>query len=66
MPNPLFEQLNQNNPITQMINQFNQFRQTFNVDPKAEVQSLLNSGRMTQGQFNKLQNAANMFARYLK
>lgn len=47
---PLFGQ-NQNgnvfnNPI-QMIQQFNQFRQTFQGDPKQQVQNLLNSGQMS-------------------
>lgn len=61
---PLFGQ-NQNgnvfnNPI-QMIQQFNQFRQTFQGDPKQQVQNLLNSGQMSQEQFNQLSSMAQVF-----
>lgn len=61
---PLFGQ-NQNgnvfnNPI-QMIQQFNQFRQTFQGDPKHQVQNLLNSGQMSQEQFNQLSSMAQVF-----
>lgn len=52
------------NPI-QMINQFNQFRQQFNGDPKQTVQNLLNSGQMSQQQFNQLQQQATQFQQIL-
>ena len=48
------------NPM-QMIQQFNQFRQTFQGDPKQQVQNLLNSGQMSQEQFNQLSSMAQMF-----
>ena len=47
-----------NNPfgnIAQVIQQFNQFKSTFNGDPKQQVMQLLNSGKMSQSQFNQLQ-----------
>lgn len=60
--NPLFNILNggmqPQNPITNMINQLNQFRQTFQGDPKQQVQQLLNSGKMSQQQFNQLSQMA--------
>ncbi len=37
-----------------IISQFQQFCNSFRGDPKAEVQRLLNSGEMTQEQFNQL------------
>ena len=49
-----------NNPM-QMIQQFNQFRQTFQGDPRQQVQNLLNSGQMSQEQFNQLSSMAQMF-----
>ena len=49
-----------------MVQQFNEFKNSFQGDPKAEVQNLLNSGKMTQQQYNKLQNAATMFSKFLK
>jgi len=37
-----------------MLSQFEQFRQNFQGDPKQQVQNLLNSGKMSQSQFNQL------------
>ncbi len=48
------------NPI-QMIQQFNQFRQTFQGDPRQQVQNLLDSGQMSQEQFNQLSSMAQIF-----
>ena len=54
MPNPLYNDLGankppiQNNIFAQMMSEFNKFKSTFNGDPKAEVQKLLNSVLMTQ------------------
>ena len=49
--NPLFHQLNggQGNDL---ISRFNQFRQSFKGDPQQQVQQLLNSGRVSQEQYN--------------
>ena len=44
----------------QMMNQFQQFRQSFQGDPKAEVEKLLQSGKMSQQQLNQLQQMAKM------
>ena len=52
------------NPMTQfqqMMNQFQQFKQSFQGDPKAEVEKLLQSGKMSQQQLNQLQQMAKMF-----
>lgn len=51
----------QNNGFANMMSQFNQFRQNFQGDPKQRVQDLLNSGQMTQEQFNQLSQAATQF-----
>lgn len=45
----------------QMIAQFNQFRQNLKGDPKQQVQQLLQSGQMSQQQFNELQQKATQF-----
>jgi len=61
MANQLFNVLggqNQINPMTNLVNQLNQFRQSFSGDPKAQVQQLLNSGRMSQSQYNQLSQMA--------
>lgn len=44
--------------IQQMMQRLNQFRQSFQGDPKEQVQQLLNSGKMSQEQYNKLSQMA--------
>jgi hypothetical protein len=60
MANPLFNQFgnNQNNPMSQFVSDFNRLKQTIK-DPKQEVQNLLNSGQMSQQDFNRLSQMAN-------
>ena len=60
MPNPLFQQLGgmNQNPMTQMISEFQKFKQNFKGDPQQEIQKLLNSGKMSQQQYNQLQQMA--------
>lgn len=41
-----------------LLQQFEQFKRQFTGDPKNQVQQLLNSGKMTQQQFNHLQQLA--------
>lgn len=64
MSNPLFNVLGGNRPtndggFSQFIAEVKQMQQTFQGDPRAEVQRLLNSGQMTQQQFNELSQMAN-------
>lgn len=68
--NPLFNMFGQNNqngmfPFS-MIQKFNQFRQTFQGDPKQQVQKLLDSGQMSQEQFNQLSSMAQIFQQFIK
>lgn len=44
-----------------MITEFQKFAQTFQGDPKKEVELLLASGQMTQNQLNQLQQFAHQF-----
>ena len=55
MANPLFNALGgqQMNPMQQLIADAKRMKQTFTGNPKEEVQKLLNSGAMTQEQFNQ-------------
>ena len=57
MSNPLFNALgggmSQGNGPMQMIQQFMQFRQNFKGDPKAEVEKMLQSGKISQQQLNQ-------------
>lgn len=68
--NPLFNMFGQNNqngmfPFN-MIQQFNQFKQNFQGDPKQRVQNLLDTGQMSQEQFNQLSSMAQMFQQFLE
>lgn len=59
MANPLFNMFNQNpNPTPNLWQQFQSFLNNFRGDPKQKVQDLLNSGQMTQEQFNQFSNIA--------
>lgn len=44
-----------------MVQQFRQFQQSFRGDPKAEVEKLVQSGRISQQQLNQLQQMAGQF-----
>lgn len=61
MSNPLFNQFgnNQQNPIQNIMSEIENFKKMFNGDPKKEVEKLLQSGKMTQQQFNQLSQMAN-------
>lgn len=67
--NPLFNVLGggmpQSNGPMQMMQQFMQFKQNFKGDPKAEVQKMLQSGRISQAQLNQAQQMAQQFQRIL-
>ena len=62
MSNPLYQQMNQPGNIFQ---RFQQFQQMFKGDPRQQVQQLLNSGRVTQAQYNQAVKMANEFQRML-
>lgn len=47
--------------FAQMVQQFNQFKANFKGDPKAEVEKLLQSGKLNQQQLNQLQQMAKQF-----
>ena len=70
MSNPLFNALGgvlpQGNGPMQMIQQFMQFKQNFKGNPKAEVEKMLQSGRISQQQLNQVQQMAGQFQRMLK
>ena len=65
MKNPILAQLNQNRPVQQnnpmqMLQQFGEFkRQMQGKDPQKIVNSLLQSGKMSQQQFEQLKQQAN-------
>ena len=63
--NPLYEQM-QNNQFAgggNMLQRFQQFRQSFRGNPQEQVQQLLNSGRVSQQQYNQAVQMAQQFQR---
>lgn len=70
MSNPLFAALggnmgNMGGGPFRMIQQFIEFANGFKGNPQEEVQKLLNSGQMTQEQYNALQQQATQFQQLL-
>lgn len=53
--NPLYQQTGQNN----VMQRFLQFKQQFRGNPQEQVQQLLNSGRISQTQYDQAVQMAN-------
>ena len=63
--NPLFQQMRPQMPQNNIMQRFMQFCQQFQGDPKAQVQQLLNSGRITQAQYDQAVQTANQLKNML-
>ena len=69
MANPIFDAMGGRMPtmpgpfgqFQNMISQFRQFQSAFQGDPRAKVQELLSSGKMSQQQYNQLAQIAQTF-----
>ena len=48
--NPLYQMMQSQNPV---VRNFLSFRNSFQGDARAQVQSLLNSGKVSQEQYNR-------------
>lgn len=59
--NPLYQQMNGTN----LLQTLNQFRQTIPGNPQQIVQNLLNSGKITQAQYNAAVQRAQELQRML-
>ena len=60
-------QQGQNNAFNpQMIQQFNQFRKTFNGNPQQTIMNMLRQGMMSNAQFQQLAQMANQFQNFMK
>lgn len=59
MSNPLYNNFgNQSNPMADLIRQARDFKKQFNVNPRQEVERLLQTGQMSQSDFNRLSQIA--------
>ena len=59
--NPLYGMMQNPN----IMQRFQQFQQMFRGDPKQQVQQLLNSGKVSQQQYNNAVQMAQQFARMI-
>lgn len=68
MSNSLFNAYGapQNNGIAQMINQINNFKSNFKGNPRAEVERMMQSGQLSQEQFNQYAQVASELVKYIK
>lgn len=63
--NPLYQQIN-NTTNSNLLKQFQQFKQQFSGNPQEQVQQLLNSGRVSQAQYNRAVQIAQQLQQFLK
>lgn len=62
--NPLYNDMNHGAPQgNNMLQRFQQFRQNFRGNPQEQVQQLLNSGRVSQQQYNQAVQMAQQLQR---
>jgi hypothetical protein len=66
MANRLYNQFGrQNNPIEQLAQQARDFQKQFRGSPRQEVERLLQTGQMSQGQFNQYSQIAQQVAQFM-
>ena len=66
MPNPIYNSMaNQNNPFMQIMQEAQNLKNTFKGNPREEVQKLLNSGELSQTDFNKYLQIAQQVMQFM-
>lgn len=67
MPNPLFDMFgnSQFGNMAGLVQQFQQFKNTFRGDPQQQIQQLLNSGKISQQQYDQAVQQAKAFQKML-
>ena len=63
--NPLYNEMRTNTVPDNFMSKFQQFRQNFKGNPQEQVQQLLNSGKVSQEQYNRAVQIANQWQRML-
>lgn len=65
--NPLFQMLNRpNNNMLQLLQQFQQFRQNFRGNPQQQIQRMLQTGQISQAQYNNAVQMAQQLQAFIK
>ena len=59
--NPLYGMMQPNN----IMQRFQQFQRMFTGDPRQQIQQLLNSGKVSQSQYNQAVQMAQQFQRMM-
>lgn len=65
MSNPIYQQMGQA-PANGFMQRFEQFRRMFTGDPRQQVQALLNSGRVSQAQYNQALQMAQQLEKMIR
>lgn len=66
MSNALYNQFGrQANPFEQLAQQAREFQKQFNGNPRQEVERLLQTGQMSQSQFNQYSQIAQQVAQFM-
>ena len=66
MANQLYNQFGrQNNPLEQLAQQAREFQKQFNGSPRQEVERLLQTGAMSQQDFNRYSQIAQQVAQFM-
>ena len=66
MSNSLFNQFGrQNNPFEQLAQQAREFQKQFKGSPRQEVERLLQTGQMSQSQFNQYSQIVQQMAPFM-
>lgn len=63
--NPLFTQMTNQNG-NQFLNRLNELKRSFNGDPNQYIQQLLNSGKVSQQQYNNAVQMANQILKNMR
>ncbi len=66
MSNPIYEMMNKSGNQASLLQQLQQFKSSFHGDARAQVQQMLNSGRITQAQYDRAVQMANQIAGMMK
>ena len=66
MPNPIYNSMaNQKNPFMQIMQEAQNLKNTFKGNPREEVQRLLNSGELSQADFNRYSQIAQQVMQFM-
>lgn len=66
MSNSLYNQFGrQNNPLEQLAQQAREFQKQFSGNPRQEVERLLQTGQLSQADFNRFSQIAQQVAQFM-